>query len=262
MKFFIPKTGIKAIDTAIEALFYRMKARFLGKRYEPKKIRFNVTGFDKPINYRPDLSMPDLFEEAAKAEGFKPNKKLQEVVVNSIEHYLDAHQELTKAKVKNAVQAALSDAEVSKDDVNIGKILKEELKTVMKKVSADVGVVVDSELGRAKNLSTLDSISKANTMVGIDDPTIVFIGPNDLYTCKDCKRLYFMEDGMTPRVWKMSELKGGFGKHGGLCPCTGGQHPHCKHFMSNMMPGFGFGSDGRIKYIDPEYDVYNDQHRL
>ena len=260
MKFFIPKTGIRAIDTAITALFNRMKARFLGKKYEPKAIRFSVTGFDKPIQYRPDLSMPDMFEEAAKAEGFKPNRKLQEAVTGGIEQYLDAHQELAKAKVRNAVQTVLSEAEAAKEEINIEKVLKQELHTVMKKVTDDVANVIDSELGRAKNLSTLDAISKVNTMVGIEDPTVVFIGPNDQYTCKDCKRLYFMPDGVTPRTWKMSELKAVLGKHGGECPCTGGQHPRCRHASSTMMPGFGFDAGGSVHYIDPGFDVYKEQH--
>lgn len=259
MQFFIPKTGIKAIDTAITALFNRMKARFLGKKYEPKAIRFSVTGFDKPVQYRPDLSMPDMFEEAARAEGFKPNKKLQEAVMGGIEQYLDAHQELAKAKVRSVVQTVLSEAEAAKEEINIDKVLKKELQTVMKKVTSDVENVIDSELGRAKNLSTLDAIGKVNTMVGIEDPTVVFIGPNDQYTCKDCKRLYFMPDGVTPRTWKMSELSHGFGKHNCPVPPTGILHSFCRHAVSTMMPGYGF-VNGQIQYIDPGFDVYKEQH--
>ena len=131
MKYFIPKTGVKAIDKAIEALFTRMKARFLGKKYEPKMIRFAVTGFDKPMQYRPDLSLPHLFQEAAKVEGFRSNQKLESAVTDTIEQYLDAHQELAKAKVKSAVQAALSEAEAANEDINITKVLGEELKEVM-----------------------------------------------------------------------------------------------------------------------------------
>jgi hypothetical protein len=260
MKFFIPKTGIKAINTAINALFTRMKARLFGKKYEPKAIRFGVTGFDKPVQYRPDLSMPNLFEEAARAEGFKPNKSLQNSVTEGIEQYLDAHQELAKAKVRAAVQTALSEAEAAQEEVNLPKVLKQELNAVMKKVSSDVSNVVDSELGRAKNLSTLDAITKANVVIGIEDPIVVFIGPNDQHTCKDCKRLFFMPDGVTPRVWKMSELSHGYGKHNCAAPTTGVLHNHCRHSPSTMMPGFGFDQNGKIHYIDPGFDVYKHQH--
>jgi hypothetical protein len=257
VKYFIPKTGIKAIDQAIEALFNRLKARFLNKKYEPKKIRFSVTGFDKPVQHRKDFNLPTLFAQAAQDQGFKPNEKLQEAVVGGVEQYLDAYQELAKAKVKQAVQAVLSDAEASKEEINLPKVLKQELRGVMETVKKDVSGVVDNELGRAKNLSTLDSISKANAVLNIEDPTVVFIGPNDAYTCKDCKRLYYLEDG-TPRVWKISELKGGYGKHNCTQPSTGGQHPHCRHSMSTMMPGFGF-KGSKIEYIEPGYDVWKDQ---
>jgi len=129
---------------------------------------------------------------------------------------------------------------VGEADVSIGKVLGEEHKTVMAKVTKDVTSVVDNELSRGKYLSTFDAIAKANVMVGIVDPTVVFIGPNDRYTCKACKRLYFLEDGVTPRVWKMSELRHGRSKHGDVSPCKGMSHPSCRHAASTMMPGFGF----------------------
>ena len=262
MKYFIPKTGIKAIDKAIESLFNRLKARLLGKKYEPKMIRFSVTGYDKPVQHRVDLSVPNLFEEAARAEGMEPNSKLQGVVEGSIEQYLDAHQELAKAKVKNAIQSILTEAENAKEQVNLGNAIKKELNNVMKDVTDKVTTVVDSEVSKAKNLSSLDAISRVNTIVGIDDPTVVFIGPNDKFCCKDCKRLFFMPDGVTPRAWKMSELKSGYSKHGDDTPSMSGQHPHCRHSSATMMPGFGFNSAGKITYIDPEYDVYKDQRGI
>lgn len=260
MKFFIPKTGIKAIDKAIEALFTRMKARFLGKQYEPKQIRFSVTGFDKPLQHRADLSIPSVIEEAAKIQGVKPNLKLQEYVTGSIEQYLDAHQELAKAKVKNAIQSVLSEAENSKEEININKVLKQELTNIMEDVTSKVSNIVDTETSKAQNLSSLDAISKVNTLVGVDDPTIVFIGPNDKFCCKDCQRLYFMSDGVTPKAWKMSELSGGYLKHNATVPATT-SHNHCRHHPVTIMPGFGFKA-ARIEYINPEYDLYKDQRGI
>jgi hypothetical protein len=257
MRHFLPKLGVKVIDQAIEALFARMKVRLFGKKVEPKVIRFEVTGYDKPIQYRPDLSIPKIVEASAQAEGFKPNSRLQSTMLESVEQYLDAHQELAKAKVKNAVQSVLSQAEAAKEEVNFVKVLNTELTQVMHKVNADVSQVVEGELNKARSLSTLDAIGKVNAMVGISDPTIVFIGPNDSYCCDDCKRLFFLKDGVTPRVWKMSEIKHGYAKHGDSVPSTC-SHPHCRHFQSTMMPGFGF-KGGKITYISPDYDVYKDQ---
>jgi hypothetical protein len=262
MKHFIPKTHIKAIDNAIEALFNRLKARFLGKKPEPKQIRFSVTGYDKALQHREDLSMPSIFEDAARAEGVKPNLRLQSAVMGSVEQYLDAHRELAKAKVKNVVQDVLTNAEHAKEDVNIQKVLRTELRNVMNDVVDKVGGVIDTETSKAKNLSSLDAISKVSTLVEIDDPTIAFIGPNDKYCCKDCQRLYFMPDGVTPRVWKLSELKSGYGHHGEEVPSTAGQHSRCRHSSITIMPGFGFDSGGKITYKTPGYDVFNDQRGI
>jgi hypothetical protein len=258
MEYFLPKTSVKKIDAAIEALFARMKARFLGKKPLPKEIRFSVTGLEKPIQHREDFSMPGLFDKAAEAEGMKPNPQLKNAMASSIEQYLDAHKELAKAKIKNTVQSFLSESELAKEKPDVAKVLGAQLKEVMQKVSADVQTVVDNEMQKSKNVSSLDAISKVTASVGVEDPTIVFIGPNDAHTCKDCKRLFFLEDGVTPRAWKMSELKQGYGKHGDTVPTVGSPHPFCRHATAAMMPGFGF-KNGKIEYIEPGYDVWKEQ---
>jgi hypothetical protein len=259
-RWFIPKTGLKAIDKAIEAMFARLKVRFLGKRVEPKQIRFAVQGFDKPVSQREDFSLPGLFDEAARSEGMKPNQQLKSSLTTQVEQYLDAHQELAKAKVRSAVQTFMTEAEMAKEKPNIEKVLGKQLQEVMIKVSSDVQTVVDKELDKAKNVSTLDSIIKVGLSVNIQDPTVVFIGPNDSYCCDDCRRLFFLPDGITPKVWKVSELKYGYSKHGDTRPSATGSHPFCRHAPAPMMPGFGF-KGGRVAYIEPGYDVWADQRK-
>jgi hypothetical protein len=258
MKYFLPKSSIKSINLAIEGLFARLKGMFLNKKQEPKKIRFSVTGVDKPLPQREDFSLPGIFDAAAKSEGGRANPQLKNALQSSVEQYLDAHQELAKAKVQSAIQAYLNDAELSADVPILDKVLGKQLNEVMGKVKEDVFGVLDSELNRAKNVSSLDSISRVSAAVGVDDPTVVFLGPNDANTCKDCKRLFFMPDGITPRAWKMSELKGGYGKHGDTRPSMSNAHPHCRHSIAPMMPGYGFKS-GKIAYIEPGYDVLKEQ---
>lgn len=250
---------MKAIDAAIEALFNRMKLRFLGKNFEPKQIRFSVKP-DKAVDYREDLSLPSIFDKAARSEGMKPNEPLKQSVTGIIEQYLDAHQESAKAKIRSTVQTFLSEAEAGTEG-GVEKVLKEELSNVMEKVTSGVQNVVDNEMGRAKNLSTLDAITKINAFSNISDPTVVFIGPNDQHTCKDCQRLFYLEDGITPRVWKMSELKHGYNRHGDSSPCAGGVHSHCRHGLATMMPGFGFDASGSITYVEPGFSVYDHQHK-
>lgn len=256
MKYFLPKSGIKAIDKAVEALFNRLKARFLGHRKEPKQIRFGV--YDTPVKVKEDLTMPAIFEEAARSEGIKPNLQLMNSMNSSIEQYLDAHQELAKAKIKTTVQTFLTEAEMSKKKPNVEKMLGKQLGDVFTKVNSDVQAVVDNEMNKAKNVSALDGIIKRSLSLGIEDPTVAFLGPLDRYTCDDCKRLYWLPDLTTPRVWKVSELKHSYNKHGDKTPSVGNCHPNCRSTMVTMMPGYGF-KGGKIAYIDPGYDVWADQ---
>lgn len=256
MKYFLPKTGIKAIDRAVESLFNRLKARFLGQTKEPKQIRFGV--YDQPVQVRQDFSVPGIFDEAARSEGIKPNEQLKSALSSSIEQYLDAHQELAKAKIKATVQTFLTESEMSKGKPDVEKVLGQQLGEVFTKVNSDVQRVVDTEMNKAKNVSTLDGIIKRGLSLGIEDPTVVFLGPLDSLTCDECIRLYFLEDRITPRVWKTSELKHGYGKRGDPTPSIGGAHNFCRHTIVTMMPGFGF-KGGKIAYIAPDYDVLEDQ---
>jgi hypothetical protein len=258
MKYFLPKSSIKSINNAIDALFTRLKGMFLFKKPQPKQIRFSVTGIDKPLPQREDFSLPGIFDAAARSEGGRPEPQLKNALVDSVEQYLDAHQELAKARVKNAVQTYLSEAEAAEEPPVIEKVLGQELEDVMTKVTTGVNEVLESELNRAKNVSSLNSISRVSAAIGIDDPTVVFLGPNDANTCKDCRRLHFMGDGITPRAWKMSELLHSYGKHGATRPSIGGQHSHCRSSLAPMMPGFGF-KGGKIAYIEPGYDLLSDQ---
>jgi len=63
---------------------------------------------------------------------------------------------------------------------------------------------------------------------------------------------------MTPRVWKMSELKSGYHKRGAACPCVSGMHPHCRHTLCAVMPGYGFRG-GKIAWIETGHDELGKQ---
>jgi hypothetical protein len=130
---------------------------------------------------------------------------------------------------------------------------------------AEIIRMVDTETNQAKNLGIVDAIRKMTAPLGIKDPTVVFIGPNDKYTCEECKRLFFT-DGVNPRPWKMSELKQGDGKRGDLTPSLGHhlassssnchqEDQECRHCLASVLPGYGF-KNGSSVYIEPGYDYY------
>jgi hypothetical protein len=258
LKFTLTKKATKAISQIVGNIFARAKKRFLGKELGSKDIRF--TPITKPVEHRLDLSLRGIFESAAKAEGMAPNPKLYEVIEKGVEDYFDAHEKLATARVVNAVQSHLHDLEMGKEVKDPKKELRNVLDTVLEKVTSDVKTVVDTEGNRAKNYSTLDAITKITAGLGVNDPTVFFSGPNDKHTCNECLRLFFLKDGITPRVWKMSELKNGYFKRGDPAPSVAGCHCNCRHALGSVLPGYGFVG-GRLTFISPGYDVWEDQNK-
>ena len=258
LKYILPRNAARAVRQVVSALFQRARKRLFNKETGEKGIRFGSSVIQKPTDYRYDLSLRGLFESAAKAEGIQPNEQLYQSVEHGVDDYLKAHEELANAKVLNAVQSYLTDSEHGRVPKDPEKVLGEVLNDVFGKVTENVANVVDTESTKSRNISTLDAISKISAVNGVTDPTVFFAGPVDGNTCKDCLRMYFLEDEITPRVWKTSELKSGYWKRGGSCPCIGGLHPHCRHALCGVLIGYGF-KGGKLSFIEPGYDVWEDQ---
>lgn len=258
LKFLLSKNAAKAVRAVVGDIFARAKKRLFGRDITGgvKDIRFNV--ITRPADYRSDLSLRAIFDAAARAEGMLPNEKLYASLEKGVEDYLDAHQQLAEARVLNAVQAYMHDADHGAAAADPDKVLKSVLQDAFGKTVEDVGKVVDTEATKVRNYSTLDAIGKLNAAVGIDDPTVYFAGPVDGNTCKECLRLFFLPDKITPRVWKVSELKNGYFKRGDSCPCVGGLHPHCRHALCAILSGYGFVG-GVLTYIEPGYDIVEHQ---
>jgi hypothetical protein len=260
LKFLLPKGAVKAVSQAVSAIFHRARKRFLNRDVEGKQIRFGVKMPERPAEHRWDLSLKGLFDAAAHSEGMQPNQKLYESVERGVDDYLSAHEELAKAKVLNAVQSYLHDADLGSGSTDPAKALGTVLEETFKKVTSDVEKVVGTEVNKAKNISTLDAISKISAINGVDDPVCYFAGPVDGHTCKNCLKMYFLADQITPRVWKSSELKAGYWKKGDACPCIGALHPNCRHALCSVMLGYGFEA-GKLKYIEPGYSVWDEQRK-
>ena len=258
MKYLLPKSAVKSIADVIEGIFNRAKAKYLGKPLPKKDTHYDARGFNKPVEYREDLSLGGVFDAGAKSEGMLATTALKQSLEGVAAKYMDAYQELTTARAVDAVQSHLHDAEAA-GELDTDKVLGDALKDVFSKMRSDVIRMVDTETNHAKNLGIVDAISKMSATLGIKDPTVVFIGPNDQHTCKECERLFFT-DGVNPRPWKMSELKHGYSKRGDLTPSVSGQHPHCKHAMASVLPGYGF-KNGSMEYVEPGYDYYAEYHK-
>lgn len=246
-------TGIKLINKAVDELFDRLHQRVRGDKdwTGGKKLR---------IAYKKDHTLQGLFEAASREEGVTPHMDVLKPLLNIAGSYLDAVREKTKAKVVQGVQSFLQEAATKGVATDVETVLGGQLADVWKETTSDIKRLVETESTVVRNTGLMDGILRTNAMLGIDDPTVFFVIVRDGNACGECMRLHVMPDGVTPRVWKMSEVGSGYHKKGQDNPKIGGLHPHCRCQLTTLMPGFGFGADGRVTYIKPGHDEYAKQH--
>lgn len=248
-----PVLGVGAtrlIEKAIERVLARAKARTLGPWMIGKGIA---------IDHNHRLSIPGLFEAAAREEGASPDMKALKQLLQIAGGYVDALESSLKAKTVREVGAFLADAHRSGVKTDLKTVLGGKLTEIFDTAKTSMRRIVDAELNTAKNISVMEAGTRIAAAQGIDDPLVAFITPIDDSICSECLRLHVMPDGKTPRVWKMSELKSGYAKKGDPAPSLGGQHPHCRGTLTFIQPGFGFGPDGRITYVSADHDELKKQ---
>jgi len=154
------------------------------------------------------------------------------------------------------VSAFLQEAGNKGVKTDLQTVLGGKLYEVMGEATRDVKRILETESTVVRNTSIMDGIVRVNTAAGIEDPTVFFVTVRDQYRCVECTRLHVQPDGVTPRVWKMSELGGGYHKRGDPTPKVGGLHPHCRCVLTTLLPGFGFNGAGKVAYKTPGYDEF------
>ncbi len=196
------------------------------------KITEQITKFVQLVKDRltgnSPASLKALYLEAAKEEGsFYPDLTSLEVVMDSTNHYLDGFKVKTVTSVLNAIES--------------GEDADQALQESLDKARSQLSTVIATQTQSVKNIGALNGIFNIATLKGVDDPVIYWSGPNDSTTCEVCSDLYFLPNGITPRVWKVSELSSGFynRKHDHT-PSIHSAHPNCRHTPSLILTGFGF----------------------
>jgi hypothetical protein len=246
--------AVRAIHRAIDLLFAHAKYRFLGPN--------SVGGKRLYIGFTHDKSLPGIFAAAAAEEGVRPDEEVLKQLITVAGTYLDATREKTKAKVVRELQGFLNDAHKKGIETDVQTALDGKLSEVFRDVRAGVRQILETETNHAKNLGIVDGIVKINAAAGIEDPTVAFITAKDDDVCVECLRLHLLEDEHTPRVYKLSEVGGGYHHRGEDAPKMSGLHPHCRCTMITVMPGYGFDGNGRITYVSPRHDEYAAQRGL
>jgi hypothetical protein len=237
--------AIKLIEKKVDELFDRAKIRYLGTAAMDKRIH---------VGFRSEFSLPGLFMAASREERVIPDTDIIAHLVRNAGNYLDAYRSQAKAQVVKQVQSFLHEATLSGVQTDLEKVLGGALADTWKKTSSDVRRMISTECNNARNMGALDGIVGVNTAEGIEDPVVYWVIVRDEHVCDECVSLHMLEDEVTPRCYYLSEVGHGYHKRGQPDPKVGGLHPNCRCTMVTLMPGYGFGSDGMVKFIKLDHD--------
>lgn len=152
--------------------------------------------------------------------------------------------------------------EMLRDKNKHSKNFRSELQGKVKDWSQRWKMITTTELSRASNYGALDAIFHNNKGQDPDELYVYKVGPHDGATCKYCKQFWFMPDGVTPKVYKLSELIANGTNIGrkqkDWKPTVDITHPNGRHTLVQLQPGWGFVS-GTLRYISKDHNEYRQQ---
>jgi hypothetical protein len=242
---------LQLITETVDDLFFRLKARLLGRFFTGPKIYFEVLKQSNPLD-----SLEGAFRYAITAL-YGPNAEIDEDQVKKLAgicgNYIEAERLRTLSRVLTGVESAKN-----------AKDFEESLKENIDKANTYVALLSESETRISMAYAEREGISQLASSLGIEDPIVAKLGIIDAKTCKNCKKLWHLESNlMIPKVYKMSELAGGYmTDQKNPEPTLGATHPNCRHVMTFCPPNYGFDSGGNIEFKGFGWNEYDHQRSV
>lgn len=132
------------------------------------------------------------------------------------------------------------------------KRIAQELRAKTKDLYKDWDRVVTTEMAQAQNLGALDAITENSKGKAHNEIYVYKIGVIDDKRCKVCEKLWTLPDGVTPKVYRLSELTANgtnYGKKTADWKATvETTHPNCRDFLMELPISWGF-QNGALTYI-------------
>jgi hypothetical protein len=236
----------KSVRGAIDLLVERAKARLLGRFYKGPRIVFQIVK-----DFGLENSLEGVYRHTAMhtvEPSAKPSDEIIEAQADSVDSVMDAF--------KNRMFNEILDAAKTGSDKKV--------KEIFNKANEHMEIIAAEESRKAQSLSKDEMIDRVAASAGIEDPTLFWVGRLDDKTCRNCLAMYHCKsDNRIPRVWKKSQLSQAYFKP----KAWDGQtvhlnaHPRCRHFLSLLMPNFGFDSNGHVQYKGQGHDEYDAQKK-
>jgi hypothetical protein len=247
----VSSSGKENIVLAIERMFDSLAYSFLGN---VPKLR-NKSPF---FGSSPAFSLANIFVQAIgnKEPNFLERDVIRSLLASSF-GYIEGLKNKTSSNVVEGVDALAREARISGSHVSYAQVA-EIISAEMGKAKTQLKLIAEAETTKTRNMGSLMTIANDANRQGIEDPAVFFVVVRDGLLCNECKRLHMLDDGITPRVWKMSQLSMGWHKRGDDRPSASGEHPHCRCSLTQLPPGWGF-KDGYVSFISLNHDEYKKQ---
>lgn len=248
----ISNSSKEAINKVIESLFDRIGQSLLG----------NIPAFKNKktilFSSNPTMTLAHLFLQGM--GNTRPLPKEEEVMkklLSTAHDYLESLKGRTKARVTEAVDSYVAETRAKGETPSEFEI-KKKILDGLGKAGKELKTIGEAEATKARNMGKLMTIGRVGASLGISDPTVFWIVLKDNSLCVECKRLHLLKDGITPRVWKMSELGYSYHKKGENNPKIMGLHPRCRCTCSLLSPGYGY-KNGLVSFISLDHDEFKKQ---
>lgn len=245
--------GKDRIHDYIEELFDNVAVRFLGgikKLTQRRHILMHYTG----------KSLAHLYFHARNING-RPNEVEKDALkglLDSAYGFIEGLKGQTRANIVERVDGLIKEAHAKNTQVSeeaVREVMSEELGRAKTKMRA----ITEGESTKTRNMGSAMGLAEQASNANDGNPSVYFVIVRDGETCKECLRLHMMPDGVTPRVFKLQDLKHGYHKRGEDTPSLFGLHPHCRCTLVYLQPGWGFNEKGFIAYKGKGHDQHKKQ---
>ena len=241
------------IRSSIEKLFDRSALMLVGPIPKLQKKMPYLVGFTAMIG------LANLFVESMNN---KPLNSIEEAVLKGLlegaNNYVDVLKEKTVNDVVQKIEGVARQAQMSGERIpqeEIQKILSEEFS----KAKSHLEKIAAAETTKVRNIGATMDITRASALEGETDPVVGFAVTNGSKACDCCKKIHLMEDGVTPRLYKLSEVSAGYYKKGDKYPSLAGLHPNCFCSLFRVPKDWGFDGNGHMVFVGIGHDELANQ---
>jgi hypothetical protein len=233
----------ESIKRVVDDLFDKSALRFLGHIPKLHHKKHTLIGFESL------MGLSYLFLQAMNNRYI--NNVEQDVLkglLTGAYSYINVLKEKTSNDIVQKIEGIARKTRASGEKIpqeELNGIIQEELNKAKSKLEA----VLAAESTKTRNLGSVMEITREAAQKGEKDPVVGFAVIRDSSTCPVCIKLNLMDDGVTPRLYRLSELSAGYYKRGDKTPSLIGNHPHCRCTPFYVPSDWGFDKKGHISFI-------------